>query len=44
MLEGKNIEFKRQYTDDIKYAVLAFANTEEEHYILVLMMMVAWKG
>ena len=28
MLEGKNIEFKRQYTDYIKYAVLAFANTE----------------
>lgn len=28
MLDGKNIEFKRQYTDDIKYAVLAFANTE----------------
>lgn len=28
MLEGKNREFKRQYTDDIKYAVLAFANTE----------------
>lgn len=28
MLEGKNIEFKRQYIDDIKYAVLAFANTE----------------
>lgn len=28
MLEGKNIEFKRQYTDDIKYAVLAFANTD----------------
>lgn len=28
MLEGKNIEFKRQYTDDIRYAVLAFANTE----------------
>lgn len=28
MLECKNIEFKRQYTDDIKYAVLAFANTE----------------
>lgn len=28
MLEGKNIDFKRQYTDDIKYAVLAFANTE----------------
>ena len=28
MLEGKNIEFKCQYTDDIKYAVLAFADTE----------------
>lgn len=28
MLEGKNIEFKRQYIEDIKYAVLAFANTE----------------
>ena len=28
MLECKNIEFKRQYTDDIKYAVLAFANTD----------------
>lgn len=28
MLEGKNVEFKRQYTDDIKYAVLAFANTD----------------
>ena len=28
MLEGKNIEFKRQYTDDIKYAVLAFANAD----------------
>lgn len=28
MLEGKNIEFKRQYTDDIKYTVLAFANTD----------------
>lgn len=28
MLEGKNIEFKRQYTDAIKYAVLAFANTD----------------
>ncbi len=28
MLEGKTVEFKRQYTDDIKYAVLAFANTD----------------
>lgn len=28
MLEGKNIEFKRQYIEDIKYAVLAFTNTE----------------
>lgn len=28
MLEGKMIEFKRQYTDDIKYTVLAFANTD----------------
>lgn len=28
MLEGKNIEFKRQYIEDIKYAVLAFANTD----------------
>lgn len=43
MLEGKNIDFKRQYTDDIKYAVLAFAILREEHYILELMMMAAWK-
>ena len=28
MLEGKTIEFKREYMDDIKYAVIAFANTE----------------
>lgn len=28
MLEHKNIEFKRQYTDDIRYAVIAFANTD----------------
>lgn len=27
MLENKTVEFKRQYVDDIKYAVLAFANT-----------------
>ena len=28
MQEGKTIEFKREYMDDIKYAVIAFANTE----------------
>lgn len=28
MLEGTTIEFKREYMDDIKYAVIAFANTE----------------
>lgn len=28
MLEGKTVEFKREYMDDIKYAVIAFANTE----------------
>ena len=28
MIESKTIEFKREYTDDIKYAVVAFANTE----------------
>lgn len=28
MLENKTVEFKRQYVDDIKYAVLAFANTD----------------
>lgn len=28
VLEGKTVEFKRQYTDDIKYTVLAFANTD----------------
>lgn len=28
MLESKTVEFKRQYTDDIKFAVLAFANTD----------------
>lgn len=26
--EGKNLEFKREYVNDIKYAVVAFANTE----------------
>lgn len=28
MIESKTIELKREYTDDIKYAVDAFANTE----------------
>lgn len=28
MIENKSIEFKREYTDDIKYTVVAFANTE----------------
>ena len=28
MVESNTIEFKREYTDDIKYAVVAFANTE----------------
>ena len=27
-LENKTIEFKREYTDDLKYAVVAFANTD----------------
>ena len=27
-LENKTIEYKREYTDDIKYAVIAFANTD----------------
>ena len=27
MTEGKTIEFKRQYTEDIKYTVIAFAAT-----------------
>ena len=27
MLETKTIELKREYTDDIKYAIVAFANT-----------------
>ena len=26
--ESKTIEFKREYTDDLKYAVIAFANTD----------------
>lgn len=26
--ESKTIEFKREYTDDLKYAVVAFANTD----------------
>lgn len=28
MIENKSTEFKREYTDDIKYAVIAFANTD----------------
>ena len=28
LLENKTTEFKREFTDDIKYAVIAFANTE----------------
>lgn len=28
MIENKMIEFKREYMDDIKYTVIAFANTE----------------
>ena len=28
MVEGKTIEWKREYIDDIKYTVVAFANTE----------------
>ncbi len=28
MIENKNTEFKREYTDDVKYAVIAFANTD----------------
>ena len=27
-LESKMTEFKREYTDDLKYAVVAFANTD----------------
>ena len=27
MIEDKTVEFKREYVDDIKYAVIAFANT-----------------
>ena len=28
MMESKTLEYKREYTDDIKYAVVAFANTD----------------
>jgi ATP-dependent DNA helicase RecG len=28
MIENKTTEFKREYTDDIKYSVIAFANTD----------------
>lgn len=27
-MESKTVEYKREYTDDIKYAVVAFANTD----------------
>lgn len=27
-MESKTIEFKREFTDDLKYAVVAFANTD----------------
>ena len=27
-MESKNVEYKREYTEDIKYAVVAFANTD----------------
>lgn len=28
MIENKTTEFKREYVDDIKYAIVAFANTD----------------
>lgn len=28
MIDSRTIEFKREYVDDIKYAVIAFANTD----------------
>lgn len=28
MFENKTTEFKREYMDDIKYAVIAFVNTD----------------
>ena len=28
MVETKKVEYKREYTDDIKYTVIAFANSE----------------
>ena len=28
MIENKTTEFKREYLDDIKYAVIAFANSD----------------
>lgn len=38
MIEGKNVEFKREYMDDIKYAVIAFANTMVGSFISASMM------
>ena len=28
MMESKTVEYKREYIDDIKYTVVAFANTD----------------
>ena len=28
MVETKKLEYKREYTDDIKYTIIAFANTD----------------
>ena len=36
--EGKTIEFKRQYVDDIKNTVTAFANCDGGRSISALMM------
>ena len=38
-MKSKTIEFKLEYTEDIKYAVVAFANTDGGKIILVLMLM-----
>lgn len=38
MRESKTIEFKREYTENLKYEVIAFAILMEERYISVLRM------
>ena len=38
MLEDKHTEFKRDYVDDIKYAIVAFANTDGGNIYIGLMM------